>query len=321
MTTIHSPDHLLQHVARKGDPSAFYTIVAPRALETYQAIRNSGKNHKETMLLLVPFLKILYRGYSRKSDDEDFVSWYRNKQKKHLGNSYDPANESSEEISFEGISEADISHLDSQMKLLFMRNYNRVRARKKSPFKTLVESLRSHAMLRWAAGLLLFLIACAIAYFCLISAHIQITVSIASNSFQHSIRLPFSKNLPVFSKNSQTPGQTQSQGLAADSLPHAMPIIKKPADTVRTIIAIKKHSTFPTLSPNDLPSVPGKTSFSAVSDIQAVHQKTEKSPDRTETAQSVKNLPDNNKTDTSPVEQKKHAVSLPASQDAPVLSH
>jgi len=254
MTTIQSPGHLLQHVARKGDPSAFYTLVAPCARETYTAMRNSGKNHKETMLLLVPFLKTLYRGFSNKSDAEDFVSWYRNKQKKHLGSNYDPVNESSEEISFEGISGADISHLDAQMKLLFMRNYIKVRTRKNSLFKTLVESLRAHVMLRWAFGFLLFLIACAIAYFSAMSAHIQITVSITSNSFQHSIQVPFSKNLPLFLQNSQTPKQTHLEGLGPDSLHHAMPIMRIPADSVQKPITMRKRPALSSFSQPDLPS-------------------------------------------------------------------
>jgi hypothetical protein len=225
-------------VARKGDPSAFYTLVAPHARATYQALRNSGKNHKETMLVLVPFLKSLYRGFFRKPDDENFDSWYLSKQKKHLGNEYEALIQNpAEEIFLEGVSAADYSHLDSQMKLLFMRNYNKVKARKKS----LATSWSESALLRWTVSLFLLVAFCAACYLYLAIAHVLVTVSIASKSFHHSLQLPFSAPpQPTIFENSASSKQTHLEVITSDSLRPAMMATKNPRDTMHKTIAQRK---------------------------------------------------------------------------------
>jgi hypothetical protein len=283
--TIQSPDHLLQHVARKGDPSAFYTLVAPCARATYQALRNSGKNHKETMLLLVPFLKSLYRGFSRKSGDEDFDSWYRSKQKKHLGSEYEPSQNPAEEIFLEGISAADYSHLDSQMKLLFMRNYNRVKTQNRSLTRIWTES----ALMRWAGGALFFIVACAAAYTIITIAHIRITVSITSRSFQHSIQLPFLRIQQTLHEKSLPASQPLDKGVNSDSIHHVLPGEKNLTDTVRKTAEIKKRAFSSPFFQPDLPSALVK-----------------------KPSASSKDSLENNKPEVLPVVQKKRISSLPA---------
>jgi hypothetical protein len=199
MTTIQSPEHLLQHVARKGDPSAFYSLVAPNAHATYQEIRNSGKNHKDAMLQLVPFLKKLYRGFPKKSDDADFDSWYRNERKKHCDGVPESGHTSSEETFLERISESDLSHLDSQMKLLFMRNYSKIRKQRRGGgIRTGSGILGLGARGTWLLAAVCFCTAAIAFHFFLSFSHIQISIGVDSPSFRHSIHLPSAINKRLF---------------------------------------------------------------------------------------------------------------------------
>lgn len=193
------------------------------------------------MLLLVPFLKNLYRGFSKKSDAEDFDVWYADLRKKYLDKSYDSAKNPSEELFAEAISASDLSHLDSQMKLLFMRNYNRVKARNTTIFMTLAKGFREHALLRWACGLFVVLACCAAAYVYLSVAHVQVTVSIASKSFQKTIQIPLSVPLAAFFQNRESFGQAQGDANNSSS-PHPSGMsLKNPADTafIRPVAAGK----------------------------------------------------------------------------------
>jgi hypothetical protein len=221
MTTIQSPEHLLQHVARKGDPSAFYSLVAPFAHATYQEIRNSGKNHKDTMLLLVPFLKKLYRGFPKKSDDVDFDSWYRNERKKHCDGVPESSPAASEETFLERISESDLSHLDSQMKLLFMRNYSKIqKQRRGGGFGTGSGIFGLGTTVTWVCAAAC-LCAAAVAFHCFLSfSHVQIAISVDSPSFRHSIHLPSAINKRLF------------RGSTGQRLPKAIPAAVVPDSAV-----------------------------------------------------------------------------------------
>jgi hypothetical protein len=239
MPTIQSPDHLLSHLAHKGDPSAFYTLVAPCAHATYTVLRNTGKNHKETMSQIIPFLKKLYRGFSDKPRDIDFGSWYQSKQKKYLDAIPEPSQDASEEIFLGQISGSDLMHLDSQMKLLFMRNYNRVREQERKIFrKSRFYSLWSNFFLRWAFIILLFLIAFAGSQVYLTHAHIQLTLSVDSKTVHRVVTIPSAINKRLFPGTmSQSPSLTTSHVNRSDTIP--APLLK--ADTINKAPGVKRR--------------------------------------------------------------------------------
>jgi hypothetical protein len=239
MTTIQSPGHLLSHLARKGDPSAFYTIVAPCAHATYTALRNTGKNHKETMSQVIPFLKKLYRGFPEKPHDIDFDSWYLSKQKKYLEAIPEPSRDDSEEIFLGQISGTDLLHLDSQMKLLFMRNYNRVREQERKIFrKSRFYSLWSNFFLRWAFIILFFLIAFAGSQVYLTLAHIQLTLSMDSKTVHRVVTIPSAINKRLFPGTMpQSPSLTTFHVNRSDTTP--APLLK--ADTINKAPVVKRR--------------------------------------------------------------------------------
>jgi hypothetical protein len=240
MPLIHSPQHLLQHLAKKGDPSAFYSLVAPYAHATYQAIRTSGKNHKEAMVQLVPFLKKLYRGFPRKPDDEDFDSWYTRNRKKQFGKELEPVQESPDEIYLERISATDLSHLDSQMKLLFMRNYSRARKERKG-LSGKIRFLPSSRTFWWIAALLFFGGAAVAFHVYLTFSNVRISLNIASPSFNRSITFPSVINKRIFP---DIPPSFPSRAPLDATVPDSGAAAQRISDSVHNaLITVKK--TFP----------------------------------------------------------------------------
>jgi hypothetical protein len=259
MTNIQSPEHLLSHLARKGDPSAFYTLVAPCAHATYKALRNTGKNHKETMSQVMPFLKKLYRGFPEKPRDIDFDSWYSNKKKKYLEAIPEPSRDISEELFFERISASDLTHLDSQMKLLFMRNYNRVREQERKIFrKSRFYSLWSNFFLRWAFIILFFLIAFAGSLVYLTLSHIQLTFSLDSKTTHRAIAIPSAINKRLFpALMAQSPTLTTPHVNRPDTVP--APLMK--ADSIHKAPGVKRRIVSQTVlqSPDSLGINPARS--------------------------------------------------------------
>jgi hypothetical protein len=233
MTTIQSPDHLLQHLARKGDPSAFYTLVEPFARETYRKIRIAGKNHKETMSLLVPFLKKLYRDFRKKPADVDIGSWYAGNVARQLHDSEEPGQNAAEAMLPEMAQASDFSHLDSQMKLLFMRNYGKIREQEK---RFGLKALRSNPWAGWVLWLLLLCIACTGLQIYLTFSHTQITLSIGTASFHHAMTLPDAINRRILkhgavqsASGASNPASTQPISLPPETT------TGKSADTIQKI--------------------------------------------------------------------------------------
>lgn len=124
MPPIQSPQDLLVHLAGNGDPSAFYTLAAPCVYSTYVFLRNHGKSHGQAMAILVPFLKKIHKNFLTSSRDLPFNAWYETQRKKLLRDTVDSQDE---KTVLENIPSDDISHFESQMKLVFQQNYGKLR--------------------------------------------------------------------------------------------------------------------------------------------------------------------------------------------------
>jgi hypothetical protein len=130
MIKITSPDALLLRLAKSGDPSAFYTLVAPHAKATYLSLRSNSGTHKDAMTAIIPFLKKLYREFWKEPAFDSFSLWYGVKQKRRFHIS-----EKTDDVFTlpENVTESDFAHFDDQIKLLFQRNYGAV-TRKQNKF-------------------------------------------------------------------------------------------------------------------------------------------------------------------------------------------
>jgi hypothetical protein len=271
------------------------------------------------MAQIVPFLKKLYRSFSKKPGDVDFNSWYTDKQKKHLEAIPDAAmNTSGEELFIEHISAPDLSHFDSQIKLLFLRNYSKVRTqKKKSLFTNWADSLRTNALLRWAGLFLLFLAACVAVHVYITVAQIKVTLSIASKSFQHTVVLPSMINNRIIRHNPAPLEPLQTANGTPDTLHPVTFSSINPADTLHKPVALKKRVVSTSLAQQEHPFIPLKKTSSAGSPLKTGQDSlltTLKAPDEHHSQilsqQPVKTSPMIDKTSPLPSPQKRRPPSL-----------
>jgi hypothetical protein len=318
MPPIQSHQDLLAHLAGNGDPSAFYTLAAPPTRTIYVGLRNQGKTHGETMTILVPFLKKIYKNYLNNSFDVPFDVWYESQRKKHLANVADSRNG---ETVLEKIPPMDLSHFESQMRLVFQRNYSKLTLAKKgsavrrwlfSPF-FLKSALITLGILAMVIGLQIYLT----------NAGITISFSVSSARYTRTVSLPSAINKRFgFIKGFQTP--------MAATVPAAPEANISPSknkfnlDSLSSKIPERKPvSSPPPVKPAPSPARPGITPAAAalatkpLPDTEAVKpyqpstipaQYPSSAPVKTEKSSSF-----TEKTAALPASQKKQPASLPDS--------
>jgi len=76
-TSEHPPsgEHALSQLAEKGDPFAFYAIVAEHSQSVYALLRASGKKHDEACALLIMLYKRMYHLYCRGAMHQALDVW------------------------------------------------------------------------------------------------------------------------------------------------------------------------------------------------------------------------------------------------------
>lgn len=191
------------------------------------------------MSLVIPFLKKLYRGFPEKPRDVDFNSWYSNRQKKYLDAIPEPSQDPSEEIFLGQISASDMMHLDSQMKLLFMRNYNKVREEGKRIFrKGRFNSLWSNFFIRWALIFLFFLAVCAGLQSYLTFANIQLTITLDSKTIHHTTTVPSAINKRLFPRST---AQSPAFSMAVSNRPDSVSSASIKTDSIYKAPGIRKR--------------------------------------------------------------------------------
>jgi hypothetical protein len=231
MPEIRSPEDLLHHLARSGDPSAFYTIIAPYAHTAYIAARSSGKTHNEALSSLIPFLKKSYRNFQKKPGNISVETWYNELNKKWLKDKKDDW----KEAALENISSSDVSHFDAQIKLAFQRSYGKMlRSEQGSFFKRWRASIRSHPALRFALYCCSLLLLLGALHVSLTIAHIQLALSIRKSNIWHELPLlPFANNAASSSSSASSPQLIKdtvgnSAPAHADSQFLMQPVMEKP---------------------------------------------------------------------------------------------
>jgi hypothetical protein len=192
MEPIQTQEQLLLHLAGNGDPTAFYTLIAPFANAAYVAERNSGKRHSETLSALIPSYKKMYQSYISQPVQSAFEEWYKEQEKKYLSASQEVAIESLNEAGFKNLLMADIVHFDWALNLILQRHYGKFRrAKKRGPaMRPLAFFNRGHWFFKTVVftGLAGFLFVALCFY--LTFSKTQFTISLKSARATHTIVLP-----------------------------------------------------------------------------------------------------------------------------------
>ena len=131
MSTVQNHEQLLLHLAGSGDPSAFYTLIAPFANIAYISERNSGKGHSETLTALIPHFKKIYKSFVEHPAPNDFGGWYKEHEKKVFSGPQEVSIESLNGQNISGVLTSDLSHFDWALGLVFQRQYGKLKRTKK----------------------------------------------------------------------------------------------------------------------------------------------------------------------------------------------
>jgi hypothetical protein len=199
MPSIQSHQELLEHLAKNGDPSAFYTLTAPYAHSTYVSLRNAGKSHTEAMSILGPFLKKIYQDYMVNIESATFESWYEAHLAKDLAAFSDFKKNALGTTVPDTVPPKDISHFESQIRLVFQRNYSKaLRAKNRLVYRQGVSYINSHVFLKFGLITVLFLILLAALFISLTVAHIDVSISISSGAATRTLSLPSAVNHLLF---------------------------------------------------------------------------------------------------------------------------
>jgi hypothetical protein len=323
MSLIRSHQDLLVQLARNGDPSAFYTLAAPLGLSTYFSLRNSGKTHTESMNIIVPFLKKIHKKFLTAFVAAPFEMWYDVQKKRHLSVSEDTFEAASNENSIEKIPPLELSHFESQMKLVFERNYSKFRHGKKRSFIDRFFYLyKSHPAYKILVPVCIILIGVIAVYVLLSLINVAVTISVSSPKFKYSASLPTDINKRFFPKLSdqQQPRSVAPEPLSpaantsvqkvpsSDSIVRA-PVIKKPPLPQTTQ---KKWSSPATVAiPNPFSSEKLKTDTLKTNPVSTDQQQNQLNPGQIEkpSITTEKSIP-------LPITQKKQPYASPDSSSA-----
>jgi hypothetical protein len=203
MAPITTSEELLQHLATRGDPSAFHTLVAKHALSTYVMVRNSGKNHEEAVDLIIPFLAKLHSGFHGSQTGLSFAEWYEGRQKKLL-----PLDQSRDEEGAEAFLEAippeDIARFDACICVAFQRNASALSRAKGGVFlvRVLVAFATSNKILRTAIIVVIAIVA-AIVALCASLAGMHASLSLAFSKDSHLFTIELPGAIPGFHRQGQ----------------------------------------------------------------------------------------------------------------------
>jgi hypothetical protein len=254
MHSIHTHQELLYNLAREGDPSAFYTLVAQFANAAYITERNSGKNHKEALMILIPFIKKAYQNFISTVHQVTFDVWYREFKRKYFHSVLDrPAHREApdaEEIS--EIPMSDINHFGAIIEIVLQRQYGKIRRSKKDWF--MLRLRRQFNQLHWlikTAFIFAIIGVLTTAFICFLTmTKKQLTMIYSSKGLTHTIVVPFGGHSESNNKYSGLNNSGNNANIAVDS---TITNPKKIHDTIRI------HDTVKTLPPRINHLLPQKT--------------------------------------------------------------
>jgi hypothetical protein len=192
MDPIQSHQELLISLAGNGDPTAFYTLISQYANAAYIAERNSGKNHKESLSILIPFIKTAYQDFIKTSPHKTFDVWYREYKKKYFedATTASASENSSDLVDIEKIPMTDIAHFDRILDLILQRKYGKIKRTLKSRWA--FQFRRLHPLIK--TGIIVFIIGMLFIAFhsYLAISKRQFSISLSSSGSFLTVTMPFS---------------------------------------------------------------------------------------------------------------------------------
>jgi hypothetical protein len=194
MDSIQTHQELLITLAASGDPTAFYTLISQYANAAYIAERNSGKNHKESLSVLIPFIKAAYQDFIKTSPHKAFDIWYRDFKKKYFSNADNSSTleNSCDHVEIGNIPMTDITHFDRILDLILQRKYGKIKRTRKN--QSSIQIRRFRLALRTSAIIAaLGIIFIAFNYF-LATTHRQFSMIYSFKGSSMTLTLPFSSN-------------------------------------------------------------------------------------------------------------------------------
>lgn len=212
MARITTSEELLKHLAARGDPSAFHTLVANHALSSYVIVRNSGKNHEEAVDVIIPFLAKLHSAFLGNQAGLSFAEWYDARRKRFLPNDLQSRDEEGAEAFLEAIPPEDIARFDECIRVAFQRNSS-AHARPKGGFflgRMLATSVTSNRILRTAIVVaVVIMAACAALCATLACMHASLSLAFSKDSHLFTVELPGA--IPGFHRFGQQADSRPSQ--------------------------------------------------------------------------------------------------------------
>lgn len=196
MASIRTPEELLNHLAARGDTTAFATLSASQARAAYVALRRKGKNHADAMAVLVPSFKKIQSSYKTKPRDVPFDDWFGTQLRRRLPDGLSV--ETGATAAPGELSGDDLADFERQLRLTLLRNRDRAKAggctsvHGKPLFFSNARSFLGAA----AAAAFLFAAAAAGLYLWLSLTHVAITVTESTpDGRRRTIDLPADINL------------------------------------------------------------------------------------------------------------------------------
>jgi hypothetical protein len=154
------------------------------------------------MTVIVPFFKKIHKKFLNKNPDEPFETWYDSQLKKYLPESGALTGESSNEATLEKIPANEASHFESQMKLVFQRNYSKIRHSGKGSFlKGLNDSAGKNPFLKTVVTVLIILVLAVAIHVSMTLVPVELKISVSSHGFLHALSLPSAINKRLFPKS------------------------------------------------------------------------------------------------------------------------
>ena len=224
MTGIQTPEELLAHLAARGDPTAFATLVGSRARAAYTSLRNAGKSHADATTVLLGFFRKAHTAFRGKPGNVSFDEWYNGRVKNLLPRGVNIGEGTEGAPSPDAFTAADLSDFDSQVRLALQRNYGGMLRSGGAAAGRIVSFVNARSLMKAGAAALITLAATAAGLYCwMIFAHASVTVIVSKAGRPSNVELPLAINRrlfpsrPVVNPPDSHVVKSENAALAADS--------------------------------------------------------------------------------------------------------
>ena len=247
MTGIQTPEELLAHLAARGDPTAFATLVGSRARAAYTSLRNAGKSHADATTVLLGFFRKAHTALQENRGMFPLTNGTTARVKNLLPRGVNIGERNRGRAVARRVPGGRHVRFDSQVRLALQRNYGGMLRSGGAAAGGIVSFVNARSLMKAGATALITLAATAAGLYCwMIFAHASVTVIVSKAGRHSSVELPLAINRRLFpsrpvvnppdshvvkSENAALPADSQhpvhaGPAVAGDSLPAQKPVGK-----------------------------------------------------------------------------------------------